>query len=175
MSEPNFSNETISLIDEAKQVEIEAPLAKPKKRGRGRPPKSAKPETSQDAGPAEPSPASQIPTSQIVRPAVVALSKLGEAYVGDSRAAMTFEESEAVIQAFALVADKYLPAVMTKYGPEAFLAMSLGTYATRLYQMKMLVEYEKAQQADYDQRANNSARVEPFHPTTQFGEMDAIN
>lgn len=129
--------ETVPFMEPGQKVK--RPRGRPKKSNVENPVDKSTPTASPQAPPAQ----AHIPTIQLVRPFTAIVSKGAVAYAGTPQVAMSVEEAEAIAQAMSLVIDKYLPDMMSKYGPEAMLVMALGAYGARVYATKVRVDDAK--------------------------------
>lgn len=163
--QPNF--EKIGKIaGEAKSIESEnafmepgQKLKTPGKRGRPTKEEAAKRASEQKAkasqksagpqsGPAPQVPPeiaalSQLPSKELAKPLVRGVSALAVSYVGDPRAQMNPDELEAIAMSLGAVMDKYMPGLMSQYGPEMVLALNLGMYGVRVVAMKKVLEHDR--------------------------------
>jgi len=134
------------LIDKAKESEERGqssfmnPGDKPKaKRGRKPKPKEA-PGTKAESGAKseQDRTSSKIDTKFFCLPITGAMSSVAVGYTKDPRAAMTQSEAMSMAEAMGLVLDKYLPDLLSNYGPEFMLCTALSQWGIRLMAIKKL-------------------------------------
>lgn len=139
-----------SLASDAASVDSGTQLFKPEikiKRGRGRPPKNAKPAESAsqptEAGVVQPPPL--ISSEEIVEPAVSIIDGWMQKMV-DPKAAMQVDEKKGICKSLGLLLDKYAPAYVEKHGAEIMALTVIGAYGTRVYAIvKMKKEAAEAE------------------------------
>lgn len=177
--EKSFSDE---IIDRAKESEETGgasfmnPEGKKAKKPRGRPKKEASDKFETKSSDPKKSEAeskiSQIPTKVICYPIVKAMS-VGAVYaVKDPRAAATPDEAEGLAEAMALVFDKHLPDLLSKYGAESMLCLALGQWGIRLVAIAKIKKSEAEKAAE---QAKHRPRPQESVNTVDLDAMNNVN
>lgn len=87
-----------------------------------------------------------VETVQFFRPVVAFSGKAVAAWAGTPQALPSPDEIDLMSQGFAGVVDKYLPSMLDQYGAEVLLAYSVTAYSIRAFNLKRVVDAEKAKQ-----------------------------
>lgn len=145
------------IAHKAREVKDSQPFMEPGeavKKKRGRPPGSGKGKTDNVGNPSQTRESSQasgpqaqsIPTAELVKPLLGLVSTAAAAYVEDERARMKPEELDGGAAALGMLLDKWMPNMISVWGPEIMCAMIFGQYGIRVYALKRIKVLEEIEE-----------------------------